>query len=121
MKQPRTRIVIDGKPLVDDHFSGVGHYTMGLLQAFDELLEHEPDLDVRIAVPVKRVPKLAPYRLRRMRPLPIYLPLSIMRRLIVEDRLPRMDLFLGRGLYFFPDFVRWPLASSRSITAVHDL
>lgn len=121
MKRSRTRIVIDGKPLVDDHFSGVGHYAMGLLQAFDELLEDEPDLDVRIAVPVKRVPKLAPYRLRRMRPLPIYLPLSAMRKLIVQDRLPRMDLVLGRGIYFFPDFVRWPLSSSRSITAIHDL
>jgi glycosyltransferase involved in cell wall biosynthesis len=121
LKQPRTRIVIDGKPLIDDHFSGVGHYTMGVLQALDDLLEHEPDLDVRIAVPVKRIPKLAPYRLRRMRPLPIYLPLSIMRKLIVEDRLPRMDLVLGRGIYFFPDFVRWPLSASRSITAIHDL
>ena len=116
-----TRVVIDGKPLIDDHFSGVGHYTMGLLQAFDELLEQEPDLDVRIAVPVKRVPKLAPYRLRRMRPLPIYLPLSVLRRMIVNERLPKMDLVLGRGIYFFTDFVRWPLASSRSITAVHDL
>lgn len=117
----RLRLVIDGKPLVDDHFSGVGHYTMSLLQAFDELLDHEPDVDGRIAVPVKRVEKLGAYRFRNLRPLPIPTTLSLFRRAMVAGKLPKMDLLLGRAVYFFPDFVRWPLARSRSITAVHDL
>ncbi|MEO6989748.1 MAG: glycosyltransferase family 1 protein [Aquihabitans sp.] len=117
----RLRLVIDGKPLIDDHFSGVGHYTMSLLQAFDDLLDDEPDLDVRIAVPVKRVAKLGQYRFRNIRPLAIPTTLSLFRRAMVAGRLPKMDLILGRAIYFFPDFVRWPLARSRSITAVHDL
>ena len=117
----RLRLVIDGKPLIDDHFSGVGHYTMGLLQAFDDLLDDEADLDVRIAVPVKRVAKLGHYRFRNIRPLPIPTTLSLFRRAMVAGKLPKMDLVLGRAVYFFPDFVRWPLARSRSITAVHDL
>lgn len=121
-RNPRSiRLVIDGKPLIDDHFSGVGHYTMGLLQALDDLLDEHPDVDVRIAVPVKRVEKLGHYRFRNLRPLPIPITLSLFRRAIVSGRLPKMDLLLGRGVYFFPDFVRWPLARSRSITAVHDL
>lgn len=117
----RLRVVIDGKPLVDDHFSGVGHYTMGLLQAFDDLLDDEPDLDVHLAVPIKRVAKLGHYRFRNIRPLAIPTTLSLFRRAMVAGRLPKMDLLLGRAVYFFPDFVRWPLARSRSITAVHDL
>lgn len=115
------RLVVDGKPLIDDHFSGVGHYTMGVLQALDDLLDDEPDIDVRVAVAVRRIPKLAQYRFRNIRPLPIPLTLTAYRRLLVAGKLPPMDLLLGRGTYFFPDFVRWPLARSRSITAVHDL
>lgn len=115
------RLVIDGKALIDDHFSGIGHYTMSLLQALDELLADEPDLDVRLAVPVRRVGQLARFRLGRIRPLPIPVSYTSLRRLVEQGRLPKMDRFCGRGTYFFPNYVRWPLASSPSITAVHDL
>ncbi len=117
----RRRLVIDGKPLVDDHFSGIGHYTMSLVQALDDLLADEPDLDVRVAVPARRVARLAPLGLRHVRPLRIPLPYTTMRRLIEQGRLPKMDLLLGRATYFFPNYIRWPLAASPSITAVHDL
>jgi alpha-1,3-rhamnosyl/mannosyltransferase len=43
------------------------------------------------------------------------------RRRIETGRLPRMDRLLGRATYFFPNYVRWPLAHSPSVTAVHDL
>lgn len=120
-RPPSARVVVDGKPLVDDHFSGVGHYAMGLYRAVDALLDERPDLDVRMAVPVKRVGHLVPYGFRRIRPLPIPTPMSAMRKAMVADRLPSMDLVLGGGTYVFPDFVRWPLRRSRSITAIHDL
>ena len=32
-----------------------------------------------------------------------------------------MDRLLGRGTYFFPHYIRWPLHRSPSVTAVHDL
>lgn len=117
----RQRIVIDGQALIDDHFSGVGRYASGVLQALDELLFERPDLDARIAVPIKRIAKLEPFRFRRIRPLAIPTTLSFQRRLVVGGRLPPMDRLLGRGTYFFPNFMRWPLASSPSVTAVHDL
>ena len=116
-----TRLVIDGKVLVEDHFSGIGHYAMSLLQALDVVLADEPDLDVRLAVPFRRIGRLAPFGLRRIRPLPIYLPWAQFRRMVEEQKLPPMDRFLGRGVYFFPNYVRWPLASAKSITAIHDL
>ncbi|HYI62972.1 MAG TPA: glycosyltransferase family 1 protein [Acidimicrobiales bacterium] len=117
----RHRLVIDGQALVDDHFSGVGQYASGVLRGLDELLAERSDVDARIAVPVKRIPRLAPFRFRRIRPLAVPLPLSVQRRLIVGDRLPPMDRLFGRATYFFPNFVRWPLAGSPSVTAVHDL
>ena len=120
-KSGHQRLVIDGKPLIDAHFSGIGHYTMSLLQALDGLLADEPDLDVRLAVPMRKVGELARFGFRRIRPLAIPMPYTTMRRLIEQGRLPRMDRICGRGTYFFPNYVRWPLASSPSITAVHDL
>lgn len=117
----RPRLVIDGRALVDDHFSGIGHYAMSLLQALDELLAEETDVDVRVAVPVRRIGHLRRFGFRRIRPLPIPMPYTLLRRLTEEGRLPRMDLVCGRGTYFFPNYVRWPLARARSITAIHDL
>ena len=32
-----------------------------------------------------------------------------------------MDLFLGRGVYLFPNFRNWPLLFSRSFTYIHDV
>ena len=32
-----TRILIDGFPLVEDHFSGVGHYMQGIVLELDKL------------------------------------------------------------------------------------
>lgn len=121
----RQRLIIDAKPLVDDHFSGIGHYAMSLLQALDSLLEHAPagaaPIDVRLAVPFDRVARLRRFGFTRIRPQRLPLPYDVLKRLSEEGRLPSMDRVCGRGTYFFPNYLRWPLASSRSITAVHDL
>ena len=118
---PVRRLVIDGKPLVDDHFSGIGHYTMSLVEALDGLLADDPSRDVRLAVPAGRLHRLDPLRLERIRPLRIPMTYVGFRRRLEPGRLPRMDRLLGRATYFFPNYVRWPLADSPSITAVHDL
>jgi len=117
----RSRLIIDGTVLVDPHFSGIGHYTMSLLQALDEIVADESDIDLRLAVPMRQLGNLARFHLRRIRPLAVPMTYRTMRRLVEQQRLPKMDRICGRGIYFFPNYVRWPLASSSSITAVHDL
>lgn len=116
-----SRIVIDGKVLVDDHFSGIGHYAMSLLQAVDQLLDEEPDIDVRLAAPYGRVAQLGRFGFRRIRPLTLPVGYRTLRRLVEQGRMPQVDRLIGRGVYVFPNYVRWPLATSPSITAVHDL
>ena len=117
------RLVMDGSPLTAGHFSGIGHYTLSLFQALDEVLAER----ARPRGPPGRAPRPDPHMgtfgFRRIRPLPFPVPMSnvTLRRLVAEGRLPRMDLLLGRGTYFFPNYARWPLAWSPSITAVHDL
>lgn len=115
------RLVIDGKPLIDPHFSGIGHYTMSLVRALDDVLADHPERDVRLAVPLGRLGRVEAMRLERIRPLRIPMTYLGLRRRVENGGLPRMDRLLGRGTYFFPNYVRWPLAGSPSITAVHDL
>lgn len=121
MARRRPRLVIDGQALVEDHFSGVGQYTAGVLRGLDRLLADDQVIDARLAVPFKRIDRLEQFGFRYLRPTPIPLPLSVQRRLIVDQRLPSMDVLLGAGTYFFPNFWRWPLRRSRVVTAVHDI
>lgn len=117
----KVKIIIDGKALVDDHFSGVGHYAKGICEGLDEIMETDHNLDVRIAVPFKRADRLPKFGFKNIKVAPIPLPMRVFRRLTTKGVLPPMDLVVGRGVYFFPDYVRWPLANSRSITTIHDL
>ena len=115
------RLIIDGKPLVAPHFSGVGNYTLHLLQALDALIGERGDVDARLAVPFGTASIARGYGFARIRPVKFPATFTQFQRLQQADRVPPMDLVLGRAVYFFPDFSRWPLARSRCITAVHDL
>lgn len=117
----RRRVLIDGSPLTAGHFSGIGHYAKGLLQGLDAVLASEEDLDVRLVVAADQIPHMGTFGFRRIRPLALPLSNGAWRERVRTGRLPRMDLLLGPGTYFFPNYTRWPLAYSRSITAVHDL
>lgn len=115
------RLIIDGKALVAPHFSGVGNYTLHLLQALDARIGERGDIDARLAVPFGTVSIARGYGFDRIRPLRIPATFAQFQQLQQAGRVPPMDLLLGRAVYFFPDFSRWPLARSRCITAVHDL
>lgn len=115
------RLVIDGKPLVAPHFSGVGNYTMQLLQALDARIGAKDDIDARLAIPLGTASIARGYGFERIRPLRMPTTFARFQRLQQAGKVPPMDLMLGPAVYFFPDFSRWPLAFSRCITAVHDL
>ena len=69
----------------------------------------------------KRADRLDKYHFKHIKTKRIPLPLSVMRRLVVKDWLPAMDRYLGKGVYFFPDYNTWKLAGSLAITTIHDL
>lgn len=118
----KTTIYIDGSALVADHFSGIGHYTQGIVVTLDKMLDTMPDVHVYIIVPFKRIDKLQKYHFRNIRIKKIPLPMGIFReQFVVRGRLPWMDVFFGKGVYFSPDFITWPLLRSKAITTIHDL
>jgi glycosyltransferase involved in cell wall biosynthesis len=50
-----------------------------------------------------------------------WMPGRVYHALKFRNQMPPVDLFYGRGIYFFPNFIRWPLVKSPSVIAVHDL
>lgn len=50
-----------------------------------------------------------------------WLPPQIYHALKFRNMMPPLDLFYGKGIYIFPNFIRWPLWRSPSIIVVHDL
>ncbi|QWL31847.1 glycosyltransferase family 4 protein [Rathayibacter toxicus] len=120
MSRPVRQIFIDATPLSSPRLTGVGRVLMGLLRALDTQ-EVAEQVDIVLLVPRAEAPTLDRYAFQRLRIRAIPLPGRVWSAL---TRLPQplgIDLVLGRGTYFFPNFRNWPLARSRSLTFVHDV
>ena len=113
--------MVDAFPIVDSHFSGVGHYTLGIIRGFDELAS-EGKLTYSLIVPKGLAGRIKPYQLRHYKKI-IINPVSnrVLRGFMKYHWQVPMDLILGKGCYYFPSFLAWPLAHSRSSVVIHDV
>ncbi len=50
-----------------------------------------------------------------------FIPYKFFKFLRKHNLLPPIDLFFGKKIYIFPNFIRWPLLRSSSIVVIHDL
>jgi alpha-1,3-rhamnosyl/mannosyltransferase len=119
MKVPH--IQVDAFPLVDDHFSGVGHYTLGIVSGFDELAS-EGKLTYSLISPRFIANRLHKYDLRHYKEIirnPI--PNRVIRGFMKFHWPFPCDLFLGRGYYYFPSFLAWPRWFTKASVVVHDV
>ncbi len=114
-------IQVDAFPLVDDHFSGVGHYTLGIIQGLDELAG-EGKLTYSLISPRYRYTRLKKYNFQHYKKIirnPI--PSKIIRGFMKYGWKFPFDLVLGRGFYYFPSFLAWPTWFAKSTVVVHDV
>lgn len=114
-------IQVDAFPMVDDHFSGIGHYTVGIVQGFDELAA-EKKLTYSLVVPKKWKDRIAKYELKNYEKVignPI--PNKVIRGFMKYHWPFPFDLVLGQGNYYFPSFLAWPTWKSPSTVVVHDI
>ncbi len=119
MKKPH--IQVDAFPIVDDHFSGVGHYTLGIIQGLDELAG-EGKLTYSLITPRRwadRVHKhdLSSYKKIIRNPIPHRVLMGILYK---GWRVP-VDWILGRGAYYFPSFLAWPTSNRNAGVVLHDV
>lgn len=117
----KLKIFIDGEVLVADHFSGIGHYTLELLHALDDLIEGRNDVQVTLGVYFKKVHKIHSYGFKNFRIKRSPFPLRISNGLKIRNKQPYYDLFFGKHIYFFPNFTTWPMLFSKIVTVVYDL
>lgn len=114
-------IQVDAFPLVDDHFSGVGHYTLGIVSGLDELAG-EGKLTYSLITPRYRANRIAKYDLQHYKSIirsPI--PTKIVRGFMKLGWKIPFDFILGQGAYYFPSFLAWPTWRSKSTVVVHDV
>ena len=62
-----TRILIDGFPLLEDHFSGVGHYMQGIVLELDKLAGQMDDIEVSVVVSARRADRLQRYNFQNIK------------------------------------------------------
>lgn len=114
-------IQVDAFPLVDDHFSGVGHYTLGIVRGLDELAA-EGKLTYSLITPKKWADRLAKYDFEHCKKViknPV--PNRIIRGFMKYRWPVPFDLLLGQGHFYFPSFLAWPTWFSDSTVVVHDV
>lgn len=103
--------------MLETRLSGIGHLTLRMVQA---LAKHS-DYDIRLLAPTAKSYLLNQWQLTNVRVVRVPLPARVWNNWPRVRWMPPIDLFFGRGLYLFPNFKRWPLVFSRSITYVHDI
>lgn len=121
MKHKIPHIQVDAFPLVDDHFSGVGHYTLGIVRGLDELAS-EGKLSYSLIVPKHWADRLKKYDFEHMKSIvrnPV--PNRIIRGFMKFKWNIPLDFILGRGYYYFPSFLAWPTWVAKSTVVVHDV
>lgn len=121
MRDSIPHIQVDAFPMVDDHYSGVGHYTTGIVRAFDEMAG-EGKLTYSLITPKRWANRVNKYGLANCKkviknPIPNRIIRGFMK---YKWRVP-LDLFNGRGHYYFPSFLAWPTWFSDSSVVVHDV
>ncbi|MDO8592010.1 MAG: glycosyltransferase family 1 protein [bacterium] len=124
------KIYIESRALVADHFSGVGHYIQGIANALDDYigspqhaqlqLEHNAGYRTILWAPRNHVPRLAKFSFLNLRAKAFAIPSYFIDRLLINNLIPPLDLWFGRGTYLFTNFSRFPLFRAKSATIVYD-
>lgn len=119
-------IFIDGLPLINGHFSGVGQYVLGILKGFDELIAEQiasgnSQTKIKVIIPYDMVKKFKSFQFKHIRYAKYPLSFRVMASLWHRDMIPPLDLLYGRGVYIFSNFVSMPLLFNKSMIVIYDI
>jgi len=118
----KKRLFVDAAPLVDTHLSGVGHATYHLVDELSRDSAFTETHRIVLLIALGTRARLSKWHFNQaVVPRALPLPGRVFNWLLKNNALPWLDLFLGKGVYLFPNFRNWPLLHSRSYTYVHDV
>ena len=115
------KLFIDAMPIASERMSGVGYavhgYILGLASD-DEFRRSYRIILVATAKSMKYIKKL---NIPNVEYQAVPLPYRVWNRMPGLRFLPPIDLILGKGVYLFTNFRRWPLLFSPSATLIYDM
>lgn len=117
----KLKVYVDAEVLVGSHFSGIGHYTLGLLCGLDRIIENRDDIQIILLTYFRKIEQVKKFGFRNFKIRRSPVPLRINNYLKIHDVKIPFDIFFGKGLYFFPNYTTWPLLFSKSISVIYDL
>jgi glycosyltransferase involved in cell wall biosynthesis len=116
----KKNLYIDALVLAEEHMSGIGHLTLGLVRALAVLPGFVQKYNIYLVVPMGKIDKVLRHEIPNVQIKTIPMPARIISLLNNNKLLPPLDIFLGKGIYLFPNYRNWPLNNSKSITYIHD-
>lgn len=101
--------------------SGVGWFTYGMVKGLREIARKKDQIEL-ITHPKEQldIDDLVDNTQIFNRSID-WLPPQLYHAFKFRNIMPPLDLFFGKGIYIFPNFIRWPLLRSPSVIVVHDL
>lgn len=117
----KLKIFVDAEVLVHPHFSGIGHYTLELLRALDNIVDGRPDVQITLGAHYKEIPRLKSYGFRNFKYRKSPFSIRINNALKIRDITFYYDLLFGKKIYLFPNFTTWPLLFSKCVPIIYDL
>jgi glycosyltransferase involved in cell wall biosynthesis len=117
----KTRIYIEAYPISEKHISGIGHMTLELIRALERHPDNSKVFEIVLVINGDRRLSLERWGFRTATIKTIPIPTRLFNIIWKFDLLPPMDIFLGKGVYIFPNYKNWRLSHSRSLTFVCDV
>lgn len=117
----KKRIFIDANPLLTDRLSGIGHTTLSLISHLVQNEQIKKEYEINLLVPFRKKHRLRQWKIRGVAIKPVYVPARVWNMWPQIYFAPPIDIFIGRGIYLFTNFKRWPLVLSKSATFVYDV
>jgi glycosyltransferase involved in cell wall biosynthesis len=118
-KVRKTKVYVDGFAISTERRSGIGHVLLNLLLEFDKDPKGFDFVIVASPRAINFIKKEFNFKNIRYKKIP--LKGWIFNGLVIYKLMPPVDLYLGKAIYLFPNFTRWPLLFSKSIIFIHDL
>jgi glycosyltransferase involved in cell wall biosynthesis len=119
----RKKLFIEASALTEARPSGIGHSIVATIRALIKVESFITAYEIVLLVSADRRHNLGrwnfPEDLVKVKSIP--LEKHILQVMLKYRFLPPMDIFIGRGIYLFPNYKNWPLLFSKSLTYIYDV
>lgn len=117
----KTKLFIDMMALGSDRISGIGHAVHELVT----MMLNDPAFmarhEVVMVIAGRKLPLLKAWGFQNVTYRSIFMPTRIFDKLPALPFIPPVDIFMGKGIYLFPNYKAWPLLHSKSLTFIYDI